>query len=125
MRTRVWMILGLWLLAAVPAAMGISGFPFADESVTGTTTVTKGITANLCRVGGLAVGQETPMLVQIASNAIYYSLASTTATPGSYGAPQYYAATGDVIEVGQPTKFRMIGVTAGVTYRVSVTCFVR
>ena len=115
----------LWILAAASLAAAISGVPFTEERVTGNTTAVKTITATLCRVGGVSSGQETGALVQVASNSIYYTLSSTVGTPGVNGAPQFYAATGDIIELVYPSKFRFIGVTAGVTYNLSVGCFQR
>ncbi len=111
----------LCVLAAGSIAYAILGQPFAAEVITGTTVQTKGVTATLCKVGS----SETGALAYIASNSIYYSLASTPATHGYAGAVYMYAATGDIIELSKPSAFRILGTTTGVTWNVMVSCFVR
>jgi hypothetical protein len=118
-RKRWTVLLALvWFLAAGSAAYAILGIPFYGEVITGTTVQVKGINTNICR-------DSMSALVQVASNSIYYSFASLATPMWLASNPWYYAATGDVIEVGRPSLFRMWGVNAGVTWNVMSTCFVR
>lgn len=106
-------------LAAGPAFL-MPGIPYAQERISATTTTAVGITDTLCRVGGVSTGSETPALIQVVSNSIYYTIHSTTGTPV---ATDYLGAANDFIPVNVPSKFRAIG-NSGTAVLV-VTCFMR
>ena len=84
----------------------VPGDPYASEKITVSTSAI-GITNTLCRVGGVATGPETPAIVQITTNGIFFTIHSSTNWPlATVGA--YKAATDVWIPVPVPSKLRMV-----------------
>jgi len=106
-----WLLI-LLLLATGPA-WAIDGIPYAEETITVSSSAV-GITANLCTQNGV-VNQA---LMQVKTNGIYFTLHSATATPD---ANDYEAAAGTYLEVTRPDRFRAIRQTADAA--VKITCF--
>ncbi len=102
------------LPAPAPAnAAAVTGVGFAEETITVGATAT-GITATLCTERG----RQTPALLEVLTNAIYFTLDSPSATPDS---GDYTAALGTVISVERANYLRMIRQTSDSS--VKVTCF--
>jgi hypothetical protein len=96
-------------------AWAIDGIPYAEETITVSSSAV-GLTAGLCTQSGVV----NPALVQVKTNAIYFTLHSATATPDS---GDYEAAAGTYLEVQRPDRLRMIRQTSDAA--VKVTCFQR
>ncbi len=94
-------------------AASVSGTGFAEETIT-VSTAAIGITSTLC----LERGRQTPALLEVLTNAIYFTLNSPTATPDS---SDHAAPVGTVISVNKANYVRMIRQSADSS--VKVTCF--
>jgi len=94
-------------------AAGVSGVGFAEETLIVSSSALS-ITSTLCVVRG----RQTPALLEVLSNAIYFTLNSPTATPDS---GDYAAPVGTVISVERANYIRMI--RQSVDSSVKVTCF--
>jgi hypothetical protein len=98
------------ILLSPALASAVTGIPFAEETVTVSTTAI-----------GTTVCGTSPALIQVKSNGIYFTLHSATATPD---ADDYEASAGDFIEVDHPSRFRAIR-SGAADAKIKVTCFVR
>ena len=66
------------LTPELASAAGVVGTGFAEETLT-VSTVALGITSTLCVVRG----QQTPALLEVKTNSIFYTLDDPAATPDS------------------------------------------
>ena len=123
MRTVV-LIAGLVAVLALAVVALATGPPFTIPGVAWNTLPVQVLTttsmnafATTCRIGGTATGQETPGLLQVIQNAVYFTLDGTAvASTASY----YILATGDWLFVQDPSRLRL---TAGAaTGQVVLTC---
>jgi hypothetical protein len=120
-RTERWLRLAsLSLTAAVLltlvwiwSAWAIDGVPYAEETITVSNTAI-GVTSGLCTQSGVI----SPALIQVKSQAIYFTLNSATATPDS---DDYEGPAGTLMEVQRPDRLRMIRQSSDA--KVKVTCF--
>ncbi len=94
-------------------AAGVVGTGFAEETLTVSSSALS-ITATLC----LVRGRQTPALIEVLTESIYFTLDSPTATPDS---SDYAAPLGTVISVNKANQIRMIRQSADAL--VKVTCF--
>ena len=101
------------LTPELASAAGVVGTGFAEETLT-VSTVALGITSTLCVVRG----QQTPALLEVKTNSIFYTLDDPAATPDS---GDYEASAGTIISTAKANYIRMIRQTSDSS--VKVTCF--
>jgi hypothetical protein len=106
----------LLALVAVPCS-AIQGTPFAEASLA-VSAASISITANLCRWPQTAAGRETPALVEVKNNPIWYTFVDPAGTPTS---ADHVGYVGTIIEVGIPSQFRAIRQAGDAV--IKVTCF--
>lgn len=111
MKTLVTLLLSLLLFVTTAEAQLVQGIPFAEETITVSTT-SVGFTANLCGNGS--------GLIQVLTNSIRIRLDSATATVDS---SDYLLETKNWFAVKHPSRVRMIR-EGGADATVKITCFV-
>ncbi len=108
------LILAVLLLFTAPAAWGAT-FDFSEWVPTSSAT---SVSVSSTAVGITACGSgltETPALVQVQTNGIYFVVNSATATPV---ATDFVAVASDVIFLRKPSLFRAIRQAADATLKV-------